>query len=105
MSDDSSSGFEKLPKLQKRPVDSQKRDFGHVLVVAGSRGMSGAAILASCAALRGGAGLVTVAVPESIWPIVAASNPALMTLPLHDHVGRFGEDAVRPLMEAASRAD
>ena len=105
MSNASFSGFAPLPQLPSRPVDSHKRDFGHVLVVAGSRGMSGAAVLAGTAALRGGAGLVTVAVPESVWQIVAGSNPALMTLPLHDHVGRFGEDALRPLMDAASRAD
>src|SRR5213594_4146182 len=71
-----------LPTLGPRPADSNKGTFGRVLVVAGSRGMSGAAVLCASAALRGGAGLVRVAVPESIWPVVAAGNPCLMTAPL-----------------------
>jgi ADP-dependent NAD(P)H-hydrate dehydratase len=71
-----------IPKLPPRKADSHKGDFGRVLVVAGSRGMSGAAILCGSAALRGGAGLVTVACPEDIWPIVAVGNPCYMTLPL-----------------------
>jgi NAD(P)H-hydrate epimerase len=105
MTQPNTSGFAPLPKLAKRASDVHKGDFGHVLVVAGSRGMSGAAIMAGSAALRGGAGLVTVAVPESIWPIVAGANPALMTAPLHDHLGRLGEDALRPLMDVVQRAD
>jgi ADP-dependent NAD(P)H-hydrate dehydratase len=73
-----------LPRLPPRRAEAHKGDFGRVLIVAGSRGMSGAAILCGSAALRGGAGLVTVACPENIWPIVAAGNPCYMTLPLAD---------------------
>ena len=54
-----------LPVLSPRPPDSNKGNFGRVLVVAGSRGMSGAAVLCANAALRGGAGLVKLAVPLS----------------------------------------
>ncbi len=59
-----------------------KGDYGHALIVAGSVGKSGAAVLASWAALRAGAGLVTVATPEPVLPIVAAHTPEIMTEPL-----------------------
>lgn len=62
-----------------RLPDANKGQFGHVLVIAGSRGKSGAAILAGLAALRTGAGLVTIACPESIQSIVAGFAPELMT--------------------------
>jgi ADP-dependent NAD(P)H-hydrate dehydratase len=71
-----------LPRLAARAADSNKGDFGRVMVVAGSRGMSGAAILCGRAALRGGAGLVKVAVPHEILPIVAMGDPCYMTVPL-----------------------
>lgn len=67
------------PFLMPRPRDAHKGDFGHVLVVAGSLGKSGAAVLASSAALRMGAGLVTAAVPRSILPIVAGARAEIMT--------------------------
>src|SRR5262249_48681821 len=71
-----------------------KGDFGRILVVAGSRGMSGAAILCARAALRGGAGLVRVACPESVLPIVAAGDPCYMTVPLpDDSAGRLRSEA------------
>ncbi|MGB8476401.1 MAG: NAD(P)H-hydrate dehydratase [Candidatus Acidiferrum sp.] len=65
-----------------RPADSNKGTFGHVLLLAGSLGKSGAAILAGGAALRAGAGLVTTATPEAVLPIVAAAEPEYMTVPL-----------------------
>jgi NAD(P)H-hydrate epimerase len=71
-----------LPGFAPRAANSNKGDFGRVLVVAGSRGMSGAAILCGRAALRGGAGLVKVAVPHEVLPIVAAGDPCYMTVPL-----------------------
>lgn len=72
--------FRDLPLV--RQVDSHKGNYGHVLVVAGSVGKSGAAILAGRGALRSGAGLVTVATPEPVLPIIAASQAELMTEPL-----------------------
>ena len=79
-----------LPVLPPRSVESNKGDFGRVLVVAGSRGMSGAAVLCGSAALRGGAGLVTVAVPEDILSIVATGNPCYLTAPLsNDQDGKL----------------
>jgi NAD(P)H-hydrate epimerase len=65
-----------------RPPDAHKGIFGHVLVIGGSVGKSGAAVMAGLAALRVGAGLVTVASPKSVQPLVAASAPELMTEPL-----------------------
>jgi ADP-dependent NAD(P)H-hydrate dehydratase / NAD(P)H-hydrate epimerase len=65
-----------------RKPDSNKGSFGHALIVAGSYGKSGAAIMASWAALRVGAGLVTVAIPDPALAIVAARNPEIMTEPL-----------------------
>ncbi|MGB0034505.1 MAG: NAD(P)H-hydrate dehydratase [Candidatus Acidiferrales bacterium] len=65
-----------------RKPDGHKGDYGHALIVAGSVGKSGAAVLASWAALRVGAGLVTVATPEPVLPIVAAHTPEIMTEPL-----------------------
>ncbi len=69
----------KLPTLPERSRDSHKGDFGRVLVVAGSRGMVGAACLAASSALRAGAGLVKLAVPKSVWDIAAAKLTCVMT--------------------------
>jgi NAD(P)H-hydrate epimerase len=73
-----------LPRLPPRPEESHKGSFGKVWIVAGSRGMSGAAILSGLGALRGGAGLVTVAVPASIQSIVAGYEPSYLTRGLAD---------------------
>jgi hydroxyethylthiazole kinase-like uncharacterized protein yjeF len=67
------------PLLEPRMPDAHKGDFGHVLLIAGSRGRTGAAALAGQAALRSGAGLVTVATAQSALPVIAASMPELMT--------------------------
>ncbi len=70
--------------LPRRTLTDHKNRHGHVLVIAGSRGMSGAAALCAQAALRAGAGLVTVATPSSVLPLIAPSIPACMTLSLDD---------------------
>jgi NAD(P)H-hydrate epimerase len=75
--------------IRERPANSHKGMYGHPLVIAGGRGKSGAVLLASRAALRAGAGLVTAAVPESIQPIVAAGQAELMTEPIADRDGHF----------------
>jgi NAD(P)H-hydrate epimerase len=91
-----------LPVLASRPVDGNKGTFGRVLVVAGSRGMSGAAILCALGALRGGAGLVRAAVPQEILPIVASGNPCYLTSPLpEDDRGLIGERAQTVLLDLA----
>jgi len=69
-------------RLPSRPAGAHKGRFGHVLIVAGSRGMTGAAVLCARAALRAGCGLATVAVPESQQPAVAAQLVEAMTFAL-----------------------
>lgn len=91
---------QQLPILAPRTVDSNKGNFGRVLIVAGCRGMSGAAVLCGSAALRGGAGLVRLAVPQEIVSIVATSNPCYMTIPLAQDAdgkvdGRCEEELLR----------
>jgi NAD(P)H-hydrate epimerase len=65
-----------------RDPESHKGSFGHALIVAGSLGKSGAAVLAARGALRSGAGLVTVATPLDVLATVAAGAPEMMTAPL-----------------------
>ena len=69
---------------EPRAADSNKGMYGHVLVVGGAKGKSGASSMASLAALRAGTGLVTAAVSESILPMVAGITPELMTIPLQE---------------------
>lgn len=70
------------PFVGPRDTESHKGDYGHVLVVGGSRGKSGAAALSALGALNAGAGLVTAATAASILPLVASFAPTLMTEPL-----------------------
>jgi NAD(P)H-hydrate epimerase len=89
-----------LPQVSPRLPESHKGSFGRVVIVAGSRGMSGAAILAGSAALRSGAGLVTVATPASVQAIVAGAEPSYMTLPLPDDAdGRLKGSGVRLVLD------
>jgi NAD(P)H-hydrate epimerase len=95
-----------LPVMAPRPADSNKGSFGRVLVVAGSRGMSGAAVLCASAALRGGAGLVKLAVPEGILPIVASANPCYLTAPLtQDDNGQLADRAQAELLSLTQAND
>ncbi len=96
---ESRSGLEwcgsRMSIFKKRGVNSNKGDFGHVLVIAGSMGKSGAAAMACVGAMRAGAGLVTAAVPKSILPIVAGFTPELMTEPLDEtDAGTISEHAL-----------
>jgi NAD(P)H-hydrate epimerase len=68
--------------LARRKVDAHKGDFGHVLVLAGSPGFTGAAYLCSQAAILSGAGLVTLGIPRSLNPIMAVKLTEVMTRPL-----------------------
>ncbi|MCZ6508629.1 MAG: NAD(P)H-hydrate dehydratase [Acidobacteria bacterium] len=73
-------------ELPSRSADSHKGSYGHVLLVAGSRGKSGAAVLAAKAALRSGAGLVSAAVAESALADVETGCTEAMSIPLSDGV-------------------
>lgn len=90
----------------KRRRDSHKGTYGHVLVVGGSRGKSGAAALAGRAALKAGAGLVTVAVPGGSLPAVARSMAELMTEPLPEtKEGTISPEAVPRVLELSRGKD
>lgn len=84
-----------LPKLAARPADAHKGSFGRVLVVGGSRRMSGAVALASLSALRGGAGLVEFAAPQTVQLTIAGLCPCAVSFPLTcDAAGQLTPDAV-----------
>lgn len=98
-----------MPMIQScfssRPANSHKGTFGRVLTVCGSYGMAGAAILSMQGALRCGAGLVTAAIPRSIYPMVTSAQPEAVCLPLpEDAQGRLSLTARSSLREALSGA-
>jgi len=98
--------IESIPKLRPRAVDAHKGDFGKVCIIAGSTGMSGAAALAGRSALRAGAGLVRVATPKSVLPIVASIEPSFTTIALpEDSLGRISAKAINPILEAVNEND
>ncbi|MDP6924705.1 MAG: NAD(P)H-hydrate dehydratase [Candidatus Scalindua sp.] len=74
--------IKKLPKLNSRKDDTHKGNYGRVLVLAGSPGLTGAAYLCSKAALRSGSGIVTLGIPESLNPVMEAKLTCVMTRPL-----------------------
>lgn len=97
---------ETIPKLKPRAIDGHKGDYGKVCIVGGSVGMSGAAALAGRAALRAGAGLVRVATPKSILPIVASVEPCFTTIALpEDSAGRISAKAINIILGAAGEND
>ena len=96
--------------LSPRDFGKHKGSTGRVVIIAGSRGMTGAAVLAGLGALHGGAGLVTIFAEESIYPIVAASAPPeIMVRPTSDfsEVTEFNADvlAIGPGLGPAKRDD
>ena len=105
--------------LPRRKPNSHKGDYGRLLIVGGSEGYTGAPVLAASAALRSGAGLVFVAVPRNVYPIVTGRCSAAMPFPLTDSadalldrvkgcnaaligpvLGRDHDDLVRVLLQA-----
>lgn len=95
-----------LPKLPPRSADSHKGDFGRALLIGGSLGMAGSISLSGLATLRGGAGLVRLAVPDVCLLTVAAFEPSYMTVALDsDSEGRISgsfHDRLAPLIEQAT---
>jgi NAD(P)H-hydrate epimerase len=85
--------------LPKRKRNAHKGNFGHVFLVAGSRGKTGAALMAAKAALRAGAGLVTIGIPESIDQTFACRVVEEMTLPLPCNNGFFTLDSLGPALK------
>lgn len=97
----------RLPKqLLKRKPDSHKGDFGHVFILAGSTGMTGAAYLCAQAAIRCGAGLVTLGIPKSLNPIMEVKLTEVMTLPLAEaEEGSLSLKAFSDIRDFSEKAD
>ena len=77
-----------FPLFRKRPSDTHKGNYGHCLIIAGSEGKTGAAYLTAQAALRMGAGLVTLALPRSLNALMEVKLTEAMTLPLPETEGK-----------------
>ena len=90
--------------VPRRPAVSHKGTYGRVCIVAGSTGMTGAAALASEAALRAGAGLVTLAIPKHLNPILEGLLPEVMTLPMPEtEAGSLAASGTSTILEFAER--
>jgi len=91
--------------LPDRDIKAHKGDFGKILLLCGSRGYTGAAALASMGALRAGAGLVYLGVPDEIYPIMAVKLTEPIVFPLPDQNGMLSESAVKDLAHLLPRMD
>lgn len=85
--------------VKRRSRTAHKGSFGHVLIVAGSTGKTGAAAMAANSAVRTGSGLVTLAVPASLNPILEVKTTEPMTLPLGEILPGYLGDAAWPEIE------
>ena len=94
-----------LDLLPNRPVDSHKGNFGKILLLCGSRGYTGAAALAAMGALRSGAGLVYLAVPESIYDIEAVKLTEPVIYPLPDESGTYSVSAASQVLSILEGKD
>lgn len=102
------SYLEEMRKLIPTRVDTaHKGDCGKVFIIAGSKGMTGAAVLSANAALRTGSGLVTVGIAECEQPVVASKLTEAMTYPLccDEEQGTLSASAVEKVLENASKSD
>lgn len=91
--------------IPQRKADTHKGNYGKLLLLCGSRGYTGAAALASMGALRSGAGLVYLAVPESIYEIEAIKLTEPVIIPLPDENGTYAASAVGNVEEMLSNKD
>jgi hydroxyethylthiazole kinase-like uncharacterized protein yjeF len=93
-------------RLPKRPEWAHKGVFGKVAVIAGSRGMTGAAVLCSSAVMRAGAGLAVLAIPASLYPLLVGKPPEIMTKPLAETpAGSLSSDAEHDIQGLIDWAD
>ena len=101
------SKMAKADLLFFRQADTHKGDYGHILILAGSAGFSGAAVLCANAAMRCGAGLVSLGVPEGVYSIIAKkSYPEVMVKPLAETKERtLSLKAYPAIMALAQKAD
>lgn len=94
-----------LKLLPDRPLNAHKGDFGRVLLLCGSRGYTGAAALAAMGALRSGAGLVYLGVPESIYAIEAVKLTEPIVFPLPDTDGSYAVSAAKEVENLLPKMD
>ena len=94
-----------LNLLPDRDKEAHKGDFGKILLLCGSRGFTGAAYLAAMGALRSGAGLTFLGVPESIYEIEAVKLNEPVVFPLPDEGGKLSEAAIPDILERLPRMD
>ena len=91
--------------LPDRPADGHKGTFGKILLLCGSRGYTGAAALAAMGALRSGAGLVYLAVPDSIYDIEAVKLTEPVIIPVADEDGRYAPASVEQILSLLQGKD
>lgn len=94
-----------LSLLPDRDPEGHKGNYGRLLLLCGSRGYTGAAYFAAMGALRCGAGLVYLGVPESIYAIEAVKLNEPIVFPLPDKDGKLSAEAVAPVLERLERMD
>ncbi len=93
-------------KWKPRKKNAHKGDFGRVCVLAGSKGLTGAAHLAAVSALRSGAGLVTLGVPEAVWPVLARREAEIMVRSFPStKQGGFSLKALQPALNFLNTQD
>jgi NAD(P)H-hydrate epimerase len=93
-----------IASLPRRGADSTKFSSGQVLIVGGSRGLTGAVCMVAGAAIRAGAGYATVALPASLEPIVEAKLTEVMSVGLEERDGALAPEALDTVLERAERA-
>ena len=94
-----------LSILPDRNENAHKGNFGKILLLCGSRGYTGAAYLAAMGALRSGAGLVFLGVPESIYAIEAVKLNEAIVFPLPDKEGKLSADSIPAILERLPKMD
>ncbi len=94
-----------LALLPDRDDNAHKGDFGRILLLCGSRGYTGAAALAAMGALRSGAGLVHLGVPESVYAIEAVKLTEAMVFPLPEEDGRLSTAAIPEILALLPKMD
>ncbi len=95
-----------VPAVGRRESDAHKGDFGHLMVIAGSPGKAGAAVMAARGALRAGAGLVSVATPNNLVPVIQSQISESMCIPAAESLeGTLGIGAGEELAKAAGAMD
>ncbi|MDI6600333.1 MAG: NAD(P)H-hydrate dehydratase [Thermoanaerobacteraceae bacterium] len=96
---------EELPFIKDREKDTHKGNYGHVLVIGGSKDFIGAPVISSLAALKSGAGLVTMAVPSCIAGMVSGRTLEVIPIALCDEDGYLGKGALDEVLTKIDRFD